>query len=75
MGNTIMVATSSSGSSLDRNWRKSSYSHSNGHCVEVSRLADGSVGVRDSKDRSNGPVLRFGPVAWTALLSDVRNRR
>jgi hypothetical protein len=49
MGNTIMVATSSSGSSLDRNWRKSSYSHSNGHCVEVSRLADGSVGVRDSK--------------------------
>jgi hypothetical protein len=30
-------------------WRKSSYSMSNGHCVETARLAGDRVGVRDSQ--------------------------
>jgi len=51
-------------------WNKSSYSMSNGHCVEVA-MKDGLVRVRDSKVQ-NGPVLRFGADAWSALLADVR---
>ena len=39
-------------------WIKSSFSFSNGNCVEVASLPDGGVGVRDSKDQS-GPVLQF----------------
>jgi hypothetical protein len=53
-------------------WAKSSLSHANGNCVEVARLRDGGVGMRDSKDVS-GPVLRFGPGAWRAFHYGVRN--
>jgi len=53
-------------------WRKSSFSMSNGQCVEVAHLADGHIGVRDSKT-PGGPVLRFTPDAWTAFLEDIRN--
>lgn len=54
-------------------WRKSSYSMSNGHCVEVARLADGRIGVRDSKAAADGPVLRFEPTAWAAFLRALRD--
>lgn len=39
-------------------WHRSSFSYSNGECVEFAELADGTVGVRDSKD-AEGPILRF----------------
>lgn len=39
-------------------WRKSSFSTANGACVEFARLADGTIGVRDSKE-PDGAVLRF----------------
>lgn len=53
-------------------WRKSTYSMSNGQCVETTRLAGGTgVGVRDSQAVA-GVVLRFGPVAWAAFLSELR---
>jgi Domain of unknown function (DUF397) len=48
-------------------WVKSSLSFSNSNCVEVAELADGGVGVRDSKDPS-GPVLRFTPGEWRAFV-------
>ena len=55
-------------------WRKSSYSMSNGHCVEVARLSDGRIGVRDSKAAAaDGPVLRFEPTAWAAFLRALRD--
>jgi hypothetical protein len=44
---------------------------SNGHCVEVARLTDGIIGVRDSK-ASAGPVLSFAPHAWGTFLEGIR---
>lgn len=54
------------------NWVKSSLSFSNGNCVEVASLADGEIGVRNSRD-SDGAVLRFTPGEWHAFLGGVRN--
>ena len=53
-------------------WRKSSFSGTGGSgggdCVEVAALADGTVGVRDSKNPRGG-ALRFTRseiAAWVA---------
>jgi hypothetical protein len=53
-------------------WVKSSLSFSNGNCVEVASLADGGVGVRNSRD-AGGSVLAFTPDEWHAFLGGVRN--
>ena len=53
-------------------WVKSSLSFSNGNCVEVAGLADGGVGVRNSRD-AGGSVLAFTPDEWHAFLGGVRN--
>jgi hypothetical protein len=55
--------------SLDR-FRKSSFSGGGG-CVEVRRLPDGRVALRDSKDRDLAPH-RFTPAEWNAFLAGVR---
>jgi Domain of unknown function (DUF397) len=44
------------------NWRKSTYSYSNGNCVEVG-TGQGVVAVRDSRDAA-GPVIDVTPRAW-----------
>lgn len=55
------------------NWRKSSYSSSNGgNCVEVARNLPGIVAVRDSKDRG-GPALVLTPDQWRAFLGGMQN--
>jgi hypothetical protein len=47
--------------SVDQRWRKSSYSGTNGGCVELNRTRDT---VRDSKN-PDGPVL---PIAGLSML-------
>jgi hypothetical protein len=55
---------------MDSNWRKSSYSGSNGgECVEIA--AAGAVLVRDTADRS-GPVLTFTADVWRAFTATIR---
>ena len=53
-------------------WIKSSLSFSNGNCVEVASLADGGVGIRNSRD-TEGAVLAFTPDEWHAFIGGVRN--
>ncbi|MGH3615549.1 MAG: DUF397 domain-containing protein [Pseudonocardia sp.] len=52
-------------------YSKSSFS-GNGGCVEVRRLGDGGVSLRDSKDASK-PAHKFTPEEWRAFLAGVRN--
>ncbi|GAA2570161.1 MULTISPECIES: DUF397 domain-containing protein [Streptomyces] len=54
-------------------WRKSSYSGSNGgECVEVAEnCPTGTVPVRDSKNPA-GPVVTLGPHAWQAFVDGLR---
>jgi hypothetical protein len=53
-------------------WRKSLRSAGNGNCVEIAPLADGRVGVRDSKNQ-HGPVLVFTPGEWDAFVGGVKD--
>jgi hypothetical protein len=62
---TIRPATASS-------WTKSSLSHANGNCVEVTDLPNGKVGLRNSRD-VGGPVLQILPEEWRAFLHGARN--
>lgn len=48
-------------------WRKSSYSGTQGNCVEVAVGPQATVLVRDSKDPDSA-VLSFTPVQWQAFL-------
>ena len=55
---------------MESNWRKSSYSGSNGgECVEVA--AAGTIIVRDTSDRS-GPMLYFPGVTWSAFIATIK---
>ncbi|MFZ4296751.1 DUF397 domain-containing protein [Streptomyces cinereoruber] len=52
-------------------WRKSSYSGTNGECVEVADGFPGAVPVRDSKNPS-GPALVVAPGAWQTFVDGLR---
>lgn len=55
---------------MENNWRKSSYSGSNGgECVEVASA--GPVLVRDTTDRG-GQVLTFTADAWRAFTATIK---
>ena len=53
------------------NWRKSPYSYALGNCVEA---GDGQsvIGVRDTRDNGQGPVLEYTPAAWKAFITRVK---
>jgi hypothetical protein len=52
------------------NWRKSSYSLSNGNCVEVG-TGQAMVAVRDSRD-PDGPAIDVSPRAWAEFTEQVK---
>jgi hypothetical protein len=57
-------------------WRKSSHSESSGNCVEAgARPGRQVIGVRDSKQYGNGPVLQFTASAWETFITAIRDGR
>jgi len=52
------------------NWRKSTYSLSNGNCVEVG-AEPALVAIRDSQD-PDGPVINVSPGEWAMFTEYVR---
>ena len=58
--------------SVGPDWKKSSRSAANGHCVEAARLPGSDIGVRHSKDTAPGrPVLIFAREEWESFLLGV----
>lgn len=53
-------------------WSKSTFSASNGSCVEVAGAQDGDVLVRDTKLGEASPVLRFTPAEWDAFVAGTK---
>lgn len=53
-------------------WRKATVSDANSGCVEVAFLTDGRVGVRDSKNRSEPPLI-FTVREWACFLAGARS--
>ncbi len=54
-------------------WHKSTHSASS-HCVEVNEsFAPDVIGVRDTKDLGDGPVLGFASNAWAPFVAAIRD--
>jgi hypothetical protein len=73
MSDGIVAHWNMSGRTRGGDWRKSSYSLANSHCVEAACLSVGHVAVRDSQ-AADGLVLRVRPTAWTAFTGRLRQR-
>jgi len=62
-GGCVEVATAT--------WCKSSHREARGSCVEVSAV-ERTVGVRDSRQHGDGPVLEFTAAAWQEFLGTAK---
>ena len=56
-------------------WRKSRHSNSSGACVEIAVAADGTAGIRDSKQHGRGPVLELTGAQWKAFRDAAKKGR
>ncbi|MFE0459831.1 DUF397 domain-containing protein [Kitasatospora sp. NPDC058965] len=52
-------------------WRKSSYSHEAGQCIEIGHALPGASPVRDSKD-PEGPALMFSAEAFASFIAGIK---
>jgi Domain of unknown function (DUF397) len=50
-------------------WIKSADSNGSANCVEVRANADGTISLRDTKDKGTGPVHTFTEAEWRAFIS------
>lgn len=53
-------------------WRKSSASNPSGNCVELAKLPDGAIAVRNSRDPS-GPALIYTRAEMAAFLRGAKD--
>ena len=53
-------------------WERSSRCAGNGSCVEVARLPNGEVAIRDGKKAATSPVLLFTRTEWDAFTAGIR---
>jgi len=56
----------------DLAWHKSRYSNPSGNCVEMARLQDGQIAVRNSR-HVDGPALIYTRDEIAALLLGIRD--
>jgi hypothetical protein len=52
-------------------WRVATYTGGQGDCVEVGTSA-ATIAVRDTKNREDGPVLRFDLPEWRAFIQRLK---
>ncbi|GAA4909170.1 DUF397 domain-containing protein [Streptomonospora salina] len=52
-------------------WRKSELSNPSGNCVEVARLPDGAIAMRNSR-HPEGPALIYTPAEITAFVHGAK---
>lgn len=55
----------------DAVWRKSELSNPSGNCVEVARLPDGAIAMRNSR-HPHGPALIYTPAEITAFVHGAK---
>lgn len=54
----------------DLPWIKSSYSGTNGNCIEAAALPTGARAIRDSK-QADGPMLIVSANQWSAFTAGI----
>lgn len=57
----------------ERRWRRSSRCSNEGNCVELAHIQPGTVGVRDTKNGTEGPVLAFSTAEFAIFATKVKD--
>ena len=52
-------------------WRVATYTGGQGNCVEVGTVTT-MIAVRDTRNREDGPVLRFGLPVWREFMERLK---